>query len=170
LNAKIVEFTAQYSREEMLAITLGPVDSGRFRLWALVFDQGGRRITLAGREHPELTPVQIAISGLLATLTWEHPRERLPDIPKLAPRTVVYPMEIADIMELVKAGHYTTLSPEIELPCGKIAGLMSGWSQAVPFALLSHDEARTWLCLLSSPQLGFFLHLLLRTPPPDCDR
>jgi hypothetical protein len=45
-------------------------------------------------------------------------------------------------MEVVKAGHCNTLSPDIELPCGEIAGLNSGWAQSVPFALLSCDEAR----------------------------
>jgi hypothetical protein len=84
LNAKFVEFSAQCSKEEMLAITRGlaPVDSGCFRLLALVFYQGVLRMTLAGKEHPEITPVQIPISGLLATLTWEYPREGLPGMPK----------------------------------------------------------------------------------------
>jgi hypothetical protein len=60
---------------------------------------------LAGKVHPELTPVQAAISGLLTALMWEHAREKLPELPKWAPRTVVYPTEIADIMEVVKEGH-----------------------------------------------------------------
>jgi hypothetical protein len=35
---------------------------------------------------------------------------------------MVYQTEIADIMEIVKAGHYNTLSPDIERPCGETAG------------------------------------------------
>jgi hypothetical protein len=44
LNAKFADFLDQYSKEEMLATTLGlaPVESGFFRLWALVFYHGGR--------------------------------------------------------------------------------------------------------------------------------
>jgi hypothetical protein len=56
LNAEFADFLAQYSKEEMLVITLGlaPVESACFRLWALVFHQGGRRMTLAEKEHPGL--------------------------------------------------------------------------------------------------------------------
>jgi hypothetical protein len=42
LSAKFADFPVQYRKEEMLAIRIGlaPVDSGCFRLWALVFYQG----------------------------------------------------------------------------------------------------------------------------------
>jgi hypothetical protein len=57
LNATFAELVAQYSKEEMLAITLGlaPVESGCYELWATVLMQDGRRMTLSGRESPELT-------------------------------------------------------------------------------------------------------------------
>jgi hypothetical protein len=116
----------------MLAITIGlaPVASGCFRLWALVFYQGGRRTTLAGKENPEFTPVQTPILDLLSALTWEHPREKIPSQPRWAHRTIVYQTEVAEIMDIVKADHYNTLSPDIELPCGEIAWLNSAWAQS----------------------------------------
>jgi hypothetical protein len=57
LNAKLADFLAHYSKEEMVTITvrLAPADSGCFRLWAMVLYQGGRRMTLTGKDSPELT-------------------------------------------------------------------------------------------------------------------
>jgi hypothetical protein len=100
LNAKFADFLDQYREEDVLTISLGLalVESGCFRLRALVFYQGGRRIALAGKENPVLTPVQTAIAGLLTALTWEHPRKQLSELQKSAPRTTVCPPEIADVM------------------------------------------------------------------------
>jgi hypothetical protein len=143
LNAKFADFLDQYNKEKMLAITLGlaPVESGCFRLGALALCQGGKKMALAGKSHPELTPVQTAIAGLLVAFTWDHPREKLPKQPRWDPRTVVYPTEIAAVMDVVKAGHYNTLSPDIGLRCGEIESYSNGWAQSVQFALLSCDQA-----------------------------
>jgi hypothetical protein len=80
----------------MVAITLGlaPVESGCFRLCAMVIYHGGRRMTPIGKEAPELSTEQTALPNLLAALTWEHPREKTPNPSQWAPRTVIYPSEI----------------------------------------------------------------------------
>jgi hypothetical protein len=73
-------------------------------------------------------------------------------------------------MESVKAGHYNRLSPDIELPCRETAGLMSGWSQAVPFALLSYDTAmKSWPMVDSWMILAQNTAELLKVPGPHAD-
>jgi hypothetical protein len=54
---------------------------------------------------------------------WEHPRGKTPDPIQSAPRTVIYPIEIGDIMSVVKSWCTHTLSPELEGFCGEIAAL-----------------------------------------------
>jgi hypothetical protein len=60
LNAKQAVYRAYYANGANTHITLAivPVEAGRFKLWALVFVQEGRRMTLTGKEPPE------------AALTW----------------------------------------------------------------------------------------------------
>jgi hypothetical protein len=79
LNAQFAEFLTQFSKEETVAITLGlaRVESVCFRLRAMVFYQGGRRMTLTGKEAPDLSAEQTAFPCLLAALTWERPYEKL---------------------------------------------------------------------------------------------
>jgi hypothetical protein len=145
-----------------------PVDSECFRLWVLAFYQGGGRMTLAGKEHPELTPVQTAIAGLLAALSWEHSPEKLPELPKWDARTVVYPAEIADMMEVVKPCHYNGPSPEIEPP----------WDSQVTRRKtcnsLTYDEARkidpqvdSWMTLAQNAALR--AHTLILEDRPEVD-
>jgi hypothetical protein len=50
-------------------------------------------------------------------------------------------MEIADVMNVVKAGGQHALSPETEADCGKIAALSDAWAWTVRFSLLSCNEA-----------------------------
>jgi hypothetical protein len=56
-------------------------------------------MTPTGKESPELTNVQTAIALLLSPIFWERPREKTPDPIQCAPRTIVYPSEIADVVE-----------------------------------------------------------------------
>jgi hypothetical protein len=127
LHAKFADFLAQYTKEEMVDITLGltPVESGCFRLSAIVPYQSGRRMTLARKEAPELSTEQAAPAGLLAAITWEHSREKMPDPIQSAPKTVVYPKEIEGIMDTFKIGQHT-LSLDIEQVCAEVFGLCSG--------------------------------------------
>jgi hypothetical protein len=55
LNARAAEFLAECHKEEVLAITLGlvPVETECYRLWAIVLQQTGRKMTCAGREVAE---------------------------------------------------------------------------------------------------------------------
>jgi hypothetical protein len=64
---------------------------------------------LRGKESPELSKARAEIAELLATLTCEHHREKTPDPNGWAPRTVVYPAEIAGIKEVLKAGRSNIL-------------------------------------------------------------
>jgi hypothetical protein len=126
-NAKFVGFLGQFSKEETVIITLGlaRAESGSFRAWAAVFCitftwsgsfrapvsaavfvQEGSRIALTGKEVPETLDQQVALSVLLhvGALTWEHPSDKTPDRRFWAPVTFIYPMEIADMMDLIKGG------------------------------------------------------------------
>jgi hypothetical protein len=116
LNAKFADFVAHYGKEELVVITLGlaTVGSGCFRLWAMFLYQEGPRMTLTGKESHELTKVQTGIAGLLAAPSWEHAREKTPDPIHSAPRTIIYPSEVEDGMEVIKAGRSRTLPPDIE--------------------------------------------------------
>jgi hypothetical protein len=81
-NAKFAEFLGHFPKGETVIIT-----------------QEGRRMTLTGRD----------LMALLGALTWEQAREKAPDPKLLALRTVIYPMEIADLMTSVKAEQQHTL-------------------------------------------------------------
>jgi hypothetical protein len=95
LNAKIADFLADFSKEKLVAITLGlaPVEMECHRLWSLVLHQEGRRMTHAGREGAEGTREQAALAGLFAALRWEHPKERTADPIQWAARLIIYPEE-----------------------------------------------------------------------------
>jgi hypothetical protein len=51
-------------------------------------------------------------SGPFRPLSWTHPREV--EEQKLAPRTVIYPMEASEFMDRVKAGQQHMLPPNYE--------------------------------------------------------
>jgi hypothetical protein len=83
LNAKFAEFLAQYSKHEMLGMTVGlaPADVGCYELWAIVLHQAGRRMTHTAREAAEKPPEQTAVERLIV-LNWEHPSEKTADPPR----------------------------------------------------------------------------------------
>jgi hypothetical protein len=58
---------------------------------------------LTGTEYPELSAENAALSRLLGALTLELPREKMHDPIRWAPPTVSYPIEIADIMPVVRS-------------------------------------------------------------------
>jgi hypothetical protein len=142
LNAKLANFLARYSNEEMVAITLGfaPVQSGCFKLWSMVLYHGGRRMTPTGKESPELQKEQAAFADILSALTWEHPREKTPDPAQWDPRTVM--TEVAGMTDAVRTGRCNTLPSDIELIGDEIASLSDGWARNITFVVLSYDEAR----------------------------
>jgi hypothetical protein len=86
-----------------------------YKLWALVMHQEGRRMILAGREAAEKTTEQTELAGLVAALTWEHPKEKVADQAQWEPRRIIYPEEAERVMEKVLAGKWHTLPPELEL-------------------------------------------------------
>jgi hypothetical protein len=49
----------------------------------------------------------IAVAAVSEILSWAHPREL--EAQSCAPRTVIYPMEAAEFMELVKTGRQDML-------------------------------------------------------------
>jgi hypothetical protein len=63
-----------------------------------------------GSELADKYDQYVAVDALSETLSWIHPREI--EAEKLAPRTVIYPVEAAGFMHLVKAGHQHMLPPE----------------------------------------------------------
>jgi hypothetical protein len=124
-----------------MTVGIARLEMGCFGLWVYALAQRNRRATLIGKESPQLSVGQAALSGLISAVTWEHPREKAPDPIQWVLRTVIDPMAIADIMEVVKSGRRHTLSPELEGACVEIAGLSSAWAQSLNFALLSYEEA-----------------------------
>jgi hypothetical protein len=54
-----------------------------------------------------------------------------------APGTVVYPREIAGIMDVVNPGRRHTLGPDVERVCAEIEALLAGWERNISFTLLS---------------------------------
>jgi hypothetical protein len=124
----------------MVAIIVGlaPVESGCFRLWAMVLYQGGRRMTHAAKEAPDFTPQKTAITGLLSALNWEHPREKTRDSIQWTLRMVVYPREVDGFMEVVRSDPYHTLHEDIEPIGAEISALCGGWGRNIAFKVLSY--------------------------------
>jgi hypothetical protein len=98
------EFLGEFSCDELLVSTIGlsPADSGSFNPWAVVLGKGDRKAVFMGKGSSALTKIQTGICALHAALRWEHPRERDPDIGQVfwAPRTIICPMEVADVMDM----------------------------------------------------------------------
>jgi hypothetical protein len=81
---------------------------------------------LTWKESPKLTKVQTGKAGFLVAILLEQPREKMPDLIQWALCTIVYPSEIADIMETVIVGRSDALSKDPELAGGQIAVLNDG--------------------------------------------
>jgi hypothetical protein len=174
LNVKIADFLAHYSKEEIVAITLGlaPVETECHRMWAIVIHQEGRRMVLAGREAAEKTKEQAALAGLVAALTWEHTKERVADPVQWAPRMIVYPEEAERVMERVRDRKWHTLPPELELIGQQIACLREGWARNVYLNMLDYEEARkqdprvdSWMLLADNAALS--AHRFICEDGPD---
>jgi ribosomal protein S19 len=117
LNAKLAEFRGIYSTGETVAITLGlaPIETECFRLWAMVLYQEGRQMIVNGRGFPDLTRVQAAAKGLLEAMAREHTREM-----------IIYPPEIDEFMDAVKASRWNSLPVDQELIGQEIAVQKAG--------------------------------------------
>jgi hypothetical protein len=125
-----------------ITVGLAPVEWECYRMWAIVVHQEGPRMILAGKEAAEKTKEQAALAGIVAALTWEHPRERVADPVQWAPRMIVYPEEAERVMEIVQAGKWHTLPPEHELIGQQIASPREGWARNVYLSMLGYEEAR----------------------------
>jgi hypothetical protein len=97
---------------------------------------------LARREAEKRTKEQAILAGLVAALTWEHPKEKEADPIQWAPRIMIYPEEAERVMEKVVTGKWHTLPPELELIGQRIANPREGWTRNVSFDMLSYEEAR----------------------------
>jgi hypothetical protein len=83
VNAMFAEFLGQFTKDEM-AVMGGGICSGR-------------TTEDSHRESPD--PISVDACGAQGSfLTWEHPREKTPDPRQWASRTVIYPMELAEII------------------------------------------------------------------------
>jgi hypothetical protein len=133
----------KFTKEEMVVITLGLAlaDIGSFKSWAAVIVQDFLRMMLTGKNLPETPGQMVCLSALPGAHTWEHPREKTPNPRKWARRTFIYPMEIADIMELVKCGQQHTFPRELGQIGAEIAGLCGGWAQAGESAIYGYYQA-----------------------------
>jgi hypothetical protein len=130
----------------------------------------------------ETPQVQSTLLSLLGAITLEHSREKVPD-PKLlviiiitrrrrrhllglelhVPRTVVYPMEIADLMSLVKSGQQHTLLVEHEQVGAEIARLSAGWAKN-PYSyeetLQLESNVARWVPIAQSAALSSHKYIL----------
>jgi hypothetical protein len=109
-NNKFAEPLSQSSKEEVSVITLGlaPAESGCFKPRAVVLVRQDRRITLTGKGIRHRT------NRLSSQPFGRNSPEKTPSPRLWAPRTFIYPMEIVDIMELVKSGRQNTFPTELE--------------------------------------------------------
>jgi hypothetical protein len=143
VHAKFPEFLGNFAKNKVLVFTidLSPAETGCFSSWALVLIPGGRKMAFAEDDDPTLTKEQATICGLLAALSWECPREKDPDPTLWAPRTILYPMEIAELMHNIRNGQSNLIPDYLAGACGDIAVMTSGWERNVGFKLYSHEEA-----------------------------
>jgi hypothetical protein len=144
-------------------------DSGCFNPWAVVLAQGDRKAVFTGKESSALTKIQTAICALHAALGWEHPRERDPDTGQVfwAPRTIIYPMEVADLMDMIKTGHTNLIPDDLAGVCGDIAILTSAWESNTELKLTSCEEGlatdpivASWISFAQNPALGPHTYIL----------
>jgi hypothetical protein len=88
-----------------------------------VLVQEDRRMSLAGQDLPDTSDRQVPLSAF-----GRHSHEKTPDPRTWAPRMLIYPMEIANIMGLVKIGRYRTLHTELVEIGTEIAALCVAWA------------------------------------------
>jgi hypothetical protein len=74
-------------------------------------------------------PVRVFLDSNIAVMNDVsiHPRERDPDTGQVfwAPRTIIYPMAVADLMDMIKTGHTNLIPDDLAGACGDIAILTS---------------------------------------------
>jgi hypothetical protein len=102
--------------------------------------------------------------------THDIPREKTLDPRHGSPRTFIYPIEIAGIMELVKIGNQNTLPAEPEQVGVEIAALCGAWAQNIDLKLYSNDQAlqadsraTQWILCAQNAALGSFTFHSTRT-------
>jgi hypothetical protein len=107
---------------EMLAITLklASAESGFFKPWAAAFLQESGFLqedlgmVATGKETSEKPDQYVLVAALSGALAWEHPSEKSSEPRTFAPREFVYPMEVAEFMEIIETGRQHTLPEEFE--------------------------------------------------------
>jgi hypothetical protein len=184
VQAKFPEFLGNFVKNDVLVLTIGlsPAESGRFNSWAVVLIQVGRKIIFTGRQDRALEKEQTTICGLLAALRWEHPREKDPDPTFWAPWTIIYPMEIAELIGKIRNGQSNLISDDLEGVCRNIAVMIKAWERNVDFKMFSHEEAlatdpivASWILLAKNGALGAHTYILEDRPElpkssgPDAD-
>jgi hypothetical protein len=134
---------------------------------AVVPIQGGLKMAFARREDPALTRQHTAICGLLTALGWEHPSEKDPDHVLWAPRTIIYPVDTADLIPKIRTGHSNLIPDDRAGVRGDIGVLISAWERNVDFKMFSHEEAlatdpiiASWILFAQNGALGAHTYIL----------
>jgi hypothetical protein len=142
-NAKLTEFLGLFTKEEVVAITIGlsPAESGCFKQWGVVFVQQDRRMALTGKDGPDRSDQQVILGALWSALTWEHPCEKTPGPRTWAPISFIYRMRITDIMDSIKTGRRHTLEVELEHTGAEIAALCDTRAQNIALKLYNCGAA-----------------------------
>jgi hypothetical protein len=144
VEAKFPEFLGGYVDDGVLVSTIGlsPAESGCFSLSPVVSLQENRKTAFTGKEDPALAKTQTAICALLDALRWDHPKERDLDtrLMSWAPRTIIYPMEIADLIGKITPGHSNLIPDELVGVCGEFETVISARERNATFKIMSYER------------------------------
>jgi hypothetical protein len=89
------------------------------------------------------------------------------------PRTVFYPMEIADVMDAVKAGRQNTLPAKVEQVGADVAGSYAALARNIEIKLFSYEGApkldsnvARWISIARNAALSSHAYILEDGPEP----
>jgi hypothetical protein len=165
VKAKLSRFLGHFTTNEMLILTVGiaSANTSCVKPWASVMLQEDQRVVRTGSELGDKTDQYVA------AVSWTHPLED--EEQKLAPRTVIYPMESSEFMDLVKAGQQHTLPPEYEELGASVSQSCDILGSRAEFKLYNYEEALKvdsmvgkWIQLAQTAALGSHQYVLEDRP------
>jgi hypothetical protein len=70
---------------------------------------------------------------------WTRPCEKSSAPLLYASRTFIYPMDMAEMMEMIRSGHQNLLPVQLEEVGRTISALRGGWARQIELKLLSYE-------------------------------
>jgi hypothetical protein len=166
-KAKFPKFLGHFTTSERLVATVGiaPADTSCQKPWASVMMQEDRGMVRTGSETGDKADQYVASVDFSAALSRIHPREV--EEQKLAPRTVIYPMEAVEFMVVVKAGQQDTLPLDYLHVGSTVAQTCDIRAYRAELTLYNYEEAlevdamvAKWIQLVQTPALGAHPYIL----------